>query len=82
MALLSDIRPGQQVVIKDFNNHPIALKLMEMGMLPGEIIKVVSYAPLGDPISIYVSGYLLSLRLDEASLVIVEPIEEINLQKT
>lgn len=39
---------------------------MEMGCVPGENIIVEQRAPFGDPISIKVSGYSLSLRLNEA----------------
>jgi len=45
---------------------------MEMGCVPGEVVKVEQVAPLGDPISITVAGYNLSLRLDEAENVFVE----------
>lgn len=45
---------------------------MEMGCLPGELITVEKKAPWGDPISISVAGYQLSLRLDEAEKIIVE----------
>jgi ferrous iron transport protein A len=44
---------------------------MEMGCVPGEKVKVDQVAPLGDPISISVAGYHLSLRLDEASKILV-----------
>jgi len=43
-----------------------------MGCVPGEVVKVEQVAPLGDPISITVAGYNLSLRLDEAENVFVE----------
>ena len=43
-----------------------------MGCLPGEKITLEQVAPLGDPISINVSGYSLSLRLNEADNIIVE----------
>ncbi len=69
---LSEIPSGASVRIKSFEDDEIVLKLMEMGCLPGEIISVEKIAPLGDPISIIVSGYNLSLRLDEASKIIVE----------
>jgi Fe2+ transport system protein FeoA len=45
---------------------------MEMGCVPGEIIKVEQKAPLGDPISISVAGYHLSLRINEANSIFVE----------
>ena len=63
---LSDLRPGQEAVINDFENSDIFLKLMEMGCVPGEKIFLEKVAPLGDPISVRISGYSLSLRLNEA----------------
>ena len=69
---LSEIPVGATVVIKSFENNDIFLKLMEMGCVPGEIIKVEQKAPLGDPIAITVSGYNLSLRLNEAQNIFVE----------
>lgn len=69
---LSDIATGKNAVIKSFENNDIFLKLMEMGCLPGEVIKIEQRAPLGDPIAITVSGYSLSLRLDEAQNIFVE----------
>ncbi len=69
---LSELRVGKNAVIKEFENDDIFLKLMEMGCIPGEVIKVDQIAPLGDPISITVAGYHLSLRLDEAKMIWVE----------
>ena len=59
--------------IHSFEKDDIFIKLMEMGCVPGEIIKVEQMAPLGDPISISVAGYHLSLRLNEAHSIFVEP---------
>lgn len=69
---LSEIPVGKTVVIKSFENNDIFLKLMEMGCVPGEKVKVEQKAPLGDPIAISVSGYNLSLRLNEAQNIFVE----------
>ena len=71
---LSEIKAGKSVRINSFVEDEIFLKLMEMGCLPGEIITLEKIAPLGDPISIKVSGYLLSLRLNEAEKILVEDI--------
>ena len=68
---LSNLRVGQKAIIKVINNKEMLLKLMEMGCLPGEKILVEKIAPMGDPISISVSGYHLSLRLNEADQIIV-----------
>lgn len=45
-----------------------------MGFIPGEMITVDQIAPLGDPISVSVAGYSLSLRLNEANSVLVEEV--------
>ena len=69
---LSNLKVGQRAIIKVINNKEMLLKLMEMGCLPGEKILVEKIAPMGDPISISVSGYHLSLRLNEADQIIVD----------
>lgn len=71
---LSEIKIGSKVTITSFDEDDIFLKLMEMGCLPGEEITVEKVAPLGDPISIRVSGYQLSLRLNEAEKIWVESV--------
>lgn len=75
---LSEITVGKTVVIKEFENDDIFLKLMEMGCIPGETIKVDQYAPMGGPISITVAGYRLSLRINEAEKIWVEDIPVAN----
>lgn len=69
---LSALKPGQEGIIKEFNNNEIYIKLMEMGCVPGERILLEQVAPLGDPISVNVAGYHLSLRLNEAEHILVE----------
>jgi ferrous iron transport protein A len=66
---LSQLKKGAQGIIKEFTDLELSVKLMEMGCLPGEMIKVERIAPLGDPIAITVSGYQLSLRKKEASTI-------------
>jgi ferrous iron transport protein A len=72
---LSQLKPGQKAIITEFSNQEIHLKLMEMGCLPGEKISVEKSAPLGGPVSVIVSGYILSLRLDEAEHIMVNVID-------
>lgn len=69
VSLLSELKAGQEAVIDSFIDYELSLKLLEMGCIPGETIKVTRIAPLGDPMAIWVSGYQLSLRKDEAATV-------------
>jgi ferrous iron transport protein A len=72
MKRLSQVKQGKIVTIVSFENNELLLKLMEMGCIPGEKIKIEQVAPLGDPISIAVAGYTLSLRLNEAHSIFVD----------
>ena len=71
MKRLSELAVGQNAVIHSFEKDEIFIKLMEMGCIPGEEVVVEQRAPLGDPISIRVAGYSLSLRVNEANQILV-----------
>ncbi|OZI08028.1 ferrous iron transport protein A [Siphonobacter sp. BAB-5385] len=66
---LSQLRIGEKGIIAGFKDTILALKLLEMGCLPGTEIRLTAIAPLGDPICLQVGDYILSLRLDEAAVV-------------
>jgi ferrous iron transport protein A len=68
---LSELKAGERAVITEFESSELEIKLMEMGCLPGEEIVVEQIAPLGDPISVRISGYSLSLRKNEANQILV-----------
>ncbi len=69
---VADLQPGEYGIIKGYTDSTVSLKLMEMGCLPGARIKVNFRAPLGDPIAIDVAGYNLSIRIAEASSILIE----------
>jgi ferrous iron transport protein A len=68
---LSELKAGERGIITSFESSELELKLMEMGCLPGEEIIVEQIAPLGDPISVRIAGYSLSLRKNEANQILV-----------
>ena len=51
---------------------PMKRRLMDMGLIPGEEVRVVKVAPLGDPIEVRIRSYHLSLRKNEAERIAVE----------
>lgn len=71
MKKLTDLKLGEAGIIDSFASEDIYIKLLEMGCIPGERITIEQIAPLGDPISVFVSGYSLSLRLNEADQIFV-----------
>jgi ferrous iron transport protein A len=69
---VAKLKAGDKALIKQIDNPQMALKLMEMGCLPGVAVQMSHTAPLGDPICIHVSGYTLALRKSEARAIQVE----------
>ncbi len=67
-----DMKIGERGVICCLKDPEMGLKLLEMGCLPGTEVKLNSRAPLGDPITIIVNDYTLSLRLDEAETILLK----------
>jgi ferrous iron transport protein A len=70
---LSQLNPGEKgVVSKVTGGGSIHRRIIDMGIVPGTLLKVEKYAPLGDPIEIKVKGFNLSLRKAEAEMIQVE----------
>ena len=70
---LDQMRPGQRGRITAIDgDDSLVQRLMEMGLLEGEQVEVVSFAPLGDPMEVRLGDYRLSLRRVEAARVHVE----------
>jgi ferrous iron transport protein A len=71
LKTVAEMTPGETGVIAGFTDEHLSVKLMEMGFLPGTAIQFNFTAPLGDPVCISISGYDISLRLDEAVTISV-----------
>jgi len=73
---LSELKVGEEGRILRIKSGIGALKtkLLDMGAIPGTVVKVEKVAPLGDPIDILILGYHLSLRREEAEKIVVEKI--------
>jgi ferrous iron transport protein A len=70
---LAKLAPGEKARITAIGAiGPMKRRLMDMGLLPGEEVKVEKVAPLGDPIEVRIRSYHLSLRKKEAEGIAVE----------
>jgi Fe2+ transport system protein FeoA len=70
MSSLDQLRPGQRGRITAIQGEDaLVQRLMEMGLLEGQELEVLSFAPLGDPLEILLGDYRLSLRRREAARV-------------
>lgn len=74
-STLAEVQIGESVTVRKVGcQRSTAVRLMEMGLLPGTVVKVERRAPLGDPLQLSVDGYSLSIRKAEAALVSIEPV--------
>ncbi|MDP5214934.1 FeoA family protein [Pseudoalteromonas tunicata] len=74
MTRLNQISLGAaaRIVSFDNNNNELQKKLLAMGLIPGSLLEVIRFAPLGDPMVLKVRGSSLSLRKAEADSIFVE----------
>ena len=72
MLLLSDLKEGQRAQIQEIQGEDVlSQRLREMGLLEGDTVEVVGFAPLGDPMELRLNDYYLSLRKAEAARILV-----------
>jgi len=73
LMTLKFVKPGARVIVQKLNGHGhVKRRLMDMGIIPGTEILVQKVAPLGDPVEIKFRGYNLSLRGNEADMILVK----------
>ncbi len=69
---LSELPVGAHAVVVQVQAPgPIRRRLLEMGFVRGEVLKVEKLAPLGDPMELVIKGYHLSLRRNESACILV-----------
>lgn len=74
MIQLSDLKAGRRAVIVRIGGQgALRRRILEMGLTKGTEIYVEKYAPLRDPMELIVKGYHVSLRVEEAAQITVEP---------
>jgi len=67
----NDLRTGETATVCCLKDPEMALKLLEMGCIPGTQVRLTGRAPLGDPLMLVLGDeeYTLSLRVSEASTI-------------
>lgn len=74
---LNDLKTGQTGILVKIHGHGAFRKrVMEMGFVKGQAVRVVLHAPLQDPIKYSIMGYEVSLRASEAALIEIVPIDD------
>lgn len=72
---LDSIKPGNScVIVKVGGDGMLRRRLLDMGLTPNTKIQVRKVAPMGDPIELFLRGYVLTIRRDEASKIEIKEI--------
>ena len=67
---LNELEIGQKGKILAVNGEgALRRRLLDMGLTPGTKVMVRKVAPMGDPMELFLRGYALSLRKDEAAQI-------------
>ena len=73
MSTLAELRIGEQARVAGVEGaDDVSQRLMEMGLTPGTLVRLLGQAPLGDPLELELRGYRLSVRKSEAARIQVE----------
>ncbi|MEQ1636359.1 MAG: FeoA family protein [Methylococcales bacterium] len=71
---LKELAVGDSARIVGFDKagKPYRKRLLAMGLTPGTEFKITRFAPMGDPVEIKLRGFALTLRRDEAAILLIE----------
>jgi Fe2+ transport system protein FeoA len=73
---LAELRVGRSArVLRVDGARAFRRRLLELGLVPGTEVRLVTIAPLGDPLQIELRGGQWSIRRNEAAQIAVEPLE-------
>ena len=74
---IKDLQIGDSAIVKTVGGEgALRQHFLDMGVIPGVMVTLVKYAPMGDPLELRVFSYELTLRKDEASQIEVVPVSE------
>lgn len=69
---LRELNIGQSAVITEVDGEgALRQHFLDMGVIPGTEVKLIKYAPMGDPMQLRLHGYLLTLRLEDAEKILI-----------
>ena len=75
---LDNLRIGKPAIILTVGGEgDLRCHLLDMGLIPHTEVTVRKVAPLGDPLELYLRGYTMTLRKEDAARIEVRPKEEI-----
>lgn len=71
---LASANSGDRCIVMEIAPEPPELKsrLYTLGVIPGSVLELLRFAPLGDPMQVKVGGSFISIRKSEAEIITVD----------
>lgn len=74
---LSELGIGKTAVIRSVGGEgALRQHFLDMGVIPGALITLIKYAPMGDPMELRIHGYELTLRVDDAKKIEIDSVRD------
>lgn len=74
---LDMLEAGKSAVITAVGGDgALRCRLLDMGLIPKTRVMIRKVAPMGDPIELFLRGYELTIRLDDAKQIEITPDDE------
>lgn len=72
---LNELKQEQSAIIESVGGEgALRQHLLDMGVIPGAGVKLIKFAPMGDPIEVRLHGYELTLRISDAEQIEITPV--------
>ena len=67
---IRDLKIGESAIITTVGGEgSLRQHFLDMGVIPGTVVTVVKFAPMGDPVEVMIHGYMLTMRLADAEKI-------------
>ena len=67
---IAELKPGQSALVSRVGGEgALRQHFLDMGIIPGAVVTLVKYAPMGDPMELQIHGYELTIRLADAEKI-------------
>ena len=74
---LNQLEIGKSAVVTNVGGEgALRQHFLDMGVIPGTEVTLIKFAPMGDPMELRIRGYELTLRVDDAKKIGIEPLSE------
>ena len=72
MTSILDLPPRRARIVERLSlDGRAARRLRELGIIPGASLSVIRFAPLGDPVLVFVGGSRIAIRANTAARILV-----------